>query len=112
MNEDKEKLKKEFEDKFCESSFPNEDGTPFLDNGYYSSPDNHLSDKIADFWLNKIKESNKALLTKLRGEIEIKRKKLNPLDRSDDFSRNIAFNQAIDQDIALIDKYIKENGRT
>lgn len=52
LNKIKEEGAIEFVETFCDKSFPNQDGSPFLDNGYYHSPDNHLSDKILD-WHNK-----------------------------------------------------------
>lgn len=91
MNEDKEKFVKEYQAKF--EIHPGDLGV------------------IAEFWLNKIKESNKALLTKLRGEIV--GKKIEQATYKDWAENHLDLvNETIDQDIALIDKYIKENGRT
>lgn len=59
-----------------------------------------------------ISQSNKALLTKLRGEaLEIKAQDHLMYEPATDLRRGYVdgFNQAKDQDIALIDKYLEEN---
>ncbi len=98
MNEDKEKFVKEYQAKF--EIHPGDLGV------------------IADFWLNKMQESNKALLTKLRGEIEIERihkPELIPTNpdyyESEEYFRHEVKrdenNRILDINIALIDKYLE-----
>ena len=63
--------------------------------------------RLKEFLQSEISQSNKALLTKLRGEMA-EGKMLNTKEEStSDWFYGYGNNQAKDQDIALIDKYLE-----
>lgn len=85
---------------------------------YYNALELNDPRRQADYWLNKMQESNKALLTKLREEIEIERihkPELIPTNpdyyESEEYFRHEVKrdenNRILDINIALIDKYLE-----
>jgi len=111
MNEDKEKeISKDFIVKFDNKFYEIARLADRGDDEGYGKGLARLQIEIKDYLIKTISQSNKALLTKLRGEIKVKREKFTGASSNHDIHK-CGYNDALDdieEHIALIDKYLEQ----